>query len=551
MLILKPGQTGTFEFIFNINGSFYDPTEGATPNDVLISVYRGDLGSGAIVDGPFSYLYQDESKDVNIITKIENNTIYYGDYGADPSENSSSLNVVKFSLAYSIPENIFPGNYSVVATTYYQSEVIQYTGQFQVPESSTSISSVYPSGQKELTKSFVPAFDTMDQYSTNSMVLIGHADGIPINSVVRIASIQEAIDLLKADFNSPLLRGIFDAYASGARDIYICAAAPMREYVQDVNLRLQPLPTYAFSDATPLTMNFYQRYYDRLSESYNTLRELDYIDMVVPLETSIVNTGSIDFITQLGLHCQDFFDLTGHVQLGVIGSRDNGITPSGIDLIKSNQNFIDKYTMFDPEGQIIGDMGRFIIPIYGELIMNHSFLNITYVSTGAAVMAAMISSNPVNESLIRKRVSSAFGLTGITLTQKQVDELDALGVNTFTRGTRSRRGNNYQIYITNDNTMADSTSNYRKVPQIRLVSMLINEIRALTSNTVSRFSSQKASDDVRQMLTFLQNNGIILDFSLEAFSDSFDKGKMYFDISVTSTLGLKKISFNIAAGQGA
>jgi len=551
MLILKPGQTGTFEFIFNINGSFYDPTEGSTPNDVIISVYRGDLGSGAIVDGPFSYLYQDESKDVNIITKIENNTIYYGEYGADPSENSSSLNVVKFSLAYSIPENIFPGNYSVVATTYYQSEVIQYTGQFQVPESSTSISSIYPSGQKELTKSFVPAFDTMDQYSTNSMVLIGHADGIPINSVVRISSIQEAIDLLKADFNSPLLRGIFDAYASGARDIYICAAAPMREYVQDINLRLQPLPTYAFSDATPLTMNFYQRYYDRLSETYNTLRELDYIDMIVPLETSIINTGSIDFITQLGLHCQDFFDLTGHVQLGVIGSRDNGVTPSGIDLIKSNQNFIDKYTMFDPEGQIIGDMGRFIIPIYGELIMNHSFLNITYVSTGAAVMAAMISSNPVNESLIRKRVSSAFGLTGITLTQKQVDELDELGVNTFTRGTRSRRGNNYQIYITNDNTMADSTSNYRKVPQIRLVSMLINEIRALTSNTVSRFSSQKASDDVRQMLTFLQNNGIILDFSLEAFSDSFDKGKMYFDISVTSTLGLKKISFNISAGQGA
>lgn len=551
MMILSPGETGVFEFIFNVNGSFYDPTSSATPNDVLISVYRGDLGAGAIIDGPYSFLYQDESIELNLITKIQNEITYYGDYGADPSENISLLNAVKFSFSYLVPANLFSGNYSVVATTYFDSEVIQYTGQFQVPQSTVSISSVYPSGQKELTKSFVPAFDTMDQYSTNSIVLVGHADGIPINTVVRISSIQEAIDLLKADFTSPLLRGVFDAYASGARDIYICAAAPMKEYIEDVGSRSDNLPIFSFDDATPVIMNFYQRYYERLKESYLVLRELEYIDMIVPLEASMINTGSIDFVTQLGMHCQDFFDLTGHIQLGVIGSRNDGISLAGIDLIKSNQNFIEKYTMFDLQGQIIGDMGRFIIPIYGELVMNHSFLNITYVSTGAAVMAAMISSSPVNESMIRKRVSSAFGVTGLTLTQTQVDELDALGVNTFTRGTRSRRGNNYEVFITNDNTMADSTSNYRKVPQIRLVSMIVNEIKALTSNTISRFSEQKATDDVRQMLNFLKNNGIILDFSLEAFSDSFEKGKMYFDIGVTSTLGLKKITFSISAGQGA
>lgn len=551
MLILSPGQIGTFEFLFNINGSFYDPTIGATPNDVSVSVYRGDLGAGAIIDGPFSYLYQDENQENNFINKINNEVIYYGDYGSNPSENSSAVDVPKFSFSYLVPATLFAGNYSVVATTYYDSQVIQYTAQFQVPQSSVSISSVYPSGQKEITKSFVPAFDTMDQYSTNSIVLIGHADGIEINNPVRISSVQEGIDLLKADFSSPLLRGIFDAYASGARDIYICAVAPMREYVEDINARLAPLPTYAFDDATPVIMNFYQRYYERLKSTYETLRELDYIDMIVPLEISFINTGSVDFTTQLAIHCQDFFDLTGHIQLGVIGSRDNGISLNGLDLIQNNQNFINKYTMFDYQGQIIGDMGRFIIPIYGELIMNHSFLNISYTSTGAAIMAAMISSSPVNESMIRKRVPPAFGIVGLTLTQGQVDLLDQLGVNTFTRGTRSRRGNNYEVYITNDYTMAHSTSNYRKAPQMRLVSMIINEIKALTSNTISRFSEQKAIEDVRQMLTFLKNNGIILDFSLEAFSDSFEKGKMYFDISVTSTLGLRKISFSISAGQGA
>ena len=137
------------------------------------------------------------------------------------------------------------------------------------------------------------------------------------------------------------------------------------------------------------------------------------------------------------------------------------------------------------------------------------------------------------------------------MNQSQVDRLDAIGVNSFTKSSRSRRGNNYEVYVTNDHTMASENSNYRKVPQIRLVSMVINEIKALTSNTISKFAGQKAVDDVRSMLSFLKNNGIILDYTLEAFFDSFEKGKMYFDISLVSTLGMRKISFSISAGQAA
>jgi hypothetical protein len=79
-----------------------------------------------------------------------------------------------------------------------------------------------------------------------------------MNAPMRVSSIQEAIDLLKADFNSPLLRGIFDAYACGARDIYICSAAPMKEYVEITDDRLSILPTHSYEDATPVLMNFYQ-----------------------------------------------------------------------------------------------------------------------------------------------------------------------------------------------------------------------------------------------------------------------------------------------------
>ena len=551
MLILSPNQTATFEFIFRENGNFYDPTSGSTPSDVVISVYRGDLGGGAVVDGPYSYLFQDATPSGSYIEKTSNNTFYYGVYGDNPGDNVSSYDVVKFSLNYVVPENLFPGNYSVVATTYYNAEVLQYIAQFQIQQGSTNIGAVYPTGQKQLTQSFVPKFEALEQYKTNSVLLIGHADGLEINNITRIRSIQEAIDLLKADFNSPLLRGVFDAYAAGARDIYICASAPMKEYVEPVSQRNSSIPMYGYNDATPMLMTFYQRYYDRLEESYSIIKNYDYIDIIVPLETSIINTGSVDFITQLALHCQEFHNHSGYIQIGVIGSRNNGILAEDIATFENNTIFTNKYTMFNPQNEIIGDMGRFVIPIYGELIMNHNFLNISYVSSGSATMAGLISATPVNKSLIRKKAFSVFGLSGISLNQSQVDRLDAVGVNTFIRNNRSRRGNSYQIEVTNDHTLANQNSNYRKVSLIRLASMLINEIQSLTSNTVSKFSSQKAISDVRQMLEFLKQNQIVVDYSFEAYSDSQEKGKLYFDISVVSTLGLKKLSFSILAGQGA
>jgi hypothetical protein len=53
------------------------------------------------------------------------------------------------------------------------------------------------------------------------------------------------------------------------------------------------------------------------------------------------------------------------------------------------------------------------------------------------------------------------------------------------------------------------------------------------------------------MLQFLKTNNIIRDYALEAYADSVVKGKIYFDINLTSSLGLRKISFSISSGQGA
>jgi hypothetical protein len=151
-----------------------------------------------------------------------------------------------------------------------------------------------------------------------------------------------------------------------------------------------------------------------------------------------------------------------------------------------------------------------------------------------------LSETAVNQSLIRKKIPSAFGLSGTNLSQADVDRLDALGINTLIRNNRSRRGNSYEIYLTNDHTMANANSVYAKAPQMRLISMIINEIRALGDNSISK-----------KMLEFLKINNIIRDYALEAYADTLVKGKIYFDINLTSSVGLRKISFSISSGQGA
>ena len=81
--------------------------------------------------------------------------------------------------------------------------------------------------------------------------------------------------------------------------------------------------------------------------------------------------------------------------------------------------------------------------------------------------------------------------------------------------------------------------------------MIINEIISLGNRSTSKFSAQALISDVKQTLQFLKKNTIIMDYELEAYSDQSVKGKVYFDISITSVMSLRKVSFSISSGQGA
>lgn len=325
----------------------------------------------------------------------------------------------------------------------------------------------------------------------------------------------------------------------------------MSEYVDHLENRLEVKPYLISSGSTPISLNFYQRYYERLQDTYEVVKNFEFIDIIVPLETSIINTGNVDFITQLASYCDSFHNETGFVQIGIIGSRSNGIKDSDIAVLESNTIFKNKLTIYDENNQISSDIGRFIIPIYGEVSFDHTGFLSTYVGTAAAAFAGTMSNTPVYNGLIRKRINSAYSLYGVNLSSESLSRLDNLGVNTVYRNRKANRGNPYEICISNDYTLAARNSVLSKAPQMRLAAMVINEIKSLGNNVIGKFSYDRIIANVRAMLNTIVAAKAIRDYSMDAYADRLQKGVIIFDISLVSSLNLKNIKFSISTGPGA
>jgi hypothetical protein len=441
----------------------------------------------------------------------------------------------KFSIKTNIPlsngEQLTTGKYSVINTTGVSKDL---TG----PTTGASISKR-------------PIFDSLEEYyNTNSILFIGHSDGIELNQIIKINSIQEATNLLGANTSSPLLRGIHDAFSCGAKSIFMMASAPMSEYIEDISQRLIDMPIL-FSAETNSNVNFYEKYYERLAVSYDTAKGLDFIDIIVPLETSMINTGSVDFIAQLAVHCYSFNNATGYVQMGIIGSKNNGTKDSDVQLLEQNTRLVNKFTTYSISGEIESDIGRYIIPVYGELTFNHIGFGRSYTSSAAAAFAGMMSSTPVYNGIIRKRIPGAYSVYGSNLSGDSLARLDNLGVNVVYRTRKALRGNPYEVNISNDYTLANKNSSFTKAPQMRLVAMVITEIKAIANDGIGKNAEDKVISQVKAMLDMLVSTRTIKDYKLQSYGSKTERGTLIFEINLVSSLGLKSINFSIITGPGA
>jgi hypothetical protein len=362
-------------------------------------------------------------------------------------------------------------------------------------------------------------------------------------------SIQDAVNKLRADFNSPLLRGLFDAYSSGARDIYIMSAGYMNEYVAEPELR--NIKRFADTGATPNefsnSYSFYELYYMKLELCYEIIRDYEFIDIIVPLETSMVDVSGVNFVSQLASHCDYVQTTTGEVQIGTIGSRNASGTDQNISDLSSRDFEIP--TVVTEEGIIEKDAGKYIILIYGEAVFDHKQMQKTYTSSLAAATAGLLSSTRVDYGLTKTRIPAALSIYGNSLTRSQIKSLADNKINTISNGLRSRRNPLYDVYITSDFTQSIS-ENYSDASNVRLVAMIIEEVQGLGINAIGKFAYDRLVRNVDALLLTLRSAGIIQNYTLDAFADRLIVGKVYFNISIVSVRTLRTISFNVATGKG-
>lgn len=560
---------------------------------VSLSQFNPSLNIGRVTPKTSSYITRISESEYNFIYQIPE-TLFPGNYTVVIKTQYGSIDQT-LEINFQISENRYTKTASVIATkvedgiaTLYTDEVHQinsgdyisvenvglsFDGNHYISTIPTSKQISYPlsipnqaatnldskglvklldltgmspvlSGPNQPTKiSYRPMYDNLQPFSTNSILLVGHADNVQLNDVIKITSVQEAINILGADGKSPLLRGVLEAYNSGARDIYVCAAAPMSEYIDHTENRNVNLGF--------LGMSFYEKYYQRLATTYSVVKYYEFIDMIVPLEASIMNTGSVNFITQLATYLSDFHNQTGFVQIGIIGSRSNGIKDSDISILESNSLFRNKFTVKDSNNEIISDIGRFLIPVYGEINFSHTSFPTSYVGTAAAAYAGSLSTTPVYNAMIRKRLPASYSLYGSNLSTESLLKLDNLGINTVYRSRRANRGNPYEIYVSNDYTMAAKNSVFSKLAQVRLAAMVINEVKSIGYDSIGKFAYDSVTAKIRGMLDLLVASKVIRDYSLDAYADRYIKGSMIFQLTLVSTLNLKNIKFSVSAGPGA
>ena len=527
MILVNSGSSVTMRFVFYNKGSSFDPLEQATPKDLYFTIVRGDYGDGQIIDGPYSYLNQ----------------------GANPSGPAviERVGSGEYKFTYEVSENYLSGVYTVVCQTSDEIEEIRLLSKFQVRSSATSVKPINISSPSSAVSNFKAFYQSMGQGSTSTILLIGHSDNIPVNSPVFARTAQDAINALGSDLDSPLLRGFFDAYGAGARDIVLVAAAPMSEYVSRYEDRNQSL-LFLDDSATPVGKTFYERYYERLSETYNAIKDLDFIDIIVPLEVSFVRNGNIDFISQLANYCYEFHNHTGFVQMGILGTRSGGIKSSDVDLIYDSDIFNSKLTTYNSSGGMISDIGRFVIPVYGEVTMKHSQLATSYSSSLSAVVAGMISASPLNVSLIRKRIPGALSMNSASLNQSQYEKLDSVGVNLAYRGAKSKRNAPYEVYLSNEYTLANKKSVYSKLAQMRLAIHCVNEVKLYAEKAIGKFSYDVVVDKVKNLLDQYKENNIVTDYAFDVQVDGDREKSLIFHINLISSLGLKSVNFSVAAG---
>lgn len=378
---------------------------------------------------------------------------------------------------------------------------------------------------------------------TDTLLIIGHGDGYEINDPVEVVDIRKTIADLGADSSSPVLRALLEAYYAGARDIWLCLAAPMDEYV--------PLQSDRFDDLFD-GKNFYEQFHSRLTATYELLVGWEIPSIVVVPDAPLFGSGDTDFVSPLANFCQEKFDLTSSMQIGVIGAS----------LEELNDEIINEITN-DDRLTSLGNAGKWVMPVIGDCILNTIEIPNTYTICPVASVAGKLSSSPWDRGFAYARIPSVIKPSLKDLTKSQIKSLANAKLNPIIRTTRSKRGQVGYTVLATDNTLAEDGSDFWSIAQVRLVSKCNENIKILGNRNLATIGFETFSSDVTKFMSELVLTGVIRDFKIDIRKvvnrRSDLSGHKYsgfaigadVTLSISPFFGIRDIEFTARVGPGA
>lgn len=515
------------------------------------------------------------------------NTILYGPYvysnSATPHTNKDGfmrLGIGTYCVTQLIESVIVPGFYSAKWKFEVDNVTEVYYENFQVVEPLVASSRIVDPTIRYGIIYETPIYNDLSLGETDRLVLIGHCDGLEINEPHRVINLKETLNILGADSDSPIVRGLLEAYNSGAKDIWIVASAPMAEYMpfDYTNPNGRNLVKPEFNNLT-----FYQRYAQRLDDTYSMLRTEDFPEIVVPLEASFYGTDDVDFLTPLLANCLERYRTNGSVSIGILGSRigfdENNIfhnlsTDPRVSTLKNGEYIYSTQLLYSIlryhyginlfsnnsrvdilDGQ---DLGKFGMVVIGEGVMNVPQIDSQYTTSIATSVAALLAKAKINESIVHTIFPRISNLVGYKFTKDEVKSLAQKRINVATLTPLGNRGNSYQSYLATDNTLAngfpegmpDDQTPFWSISILRLISKISRQIVTFGRRRLGTIEYAQFNQEINEYLLSLQLNGVIRDYSLNIYRIKDENRTVYVDLVINPFFPLREIYFTVKVGPG-
>lgn len=368
-----------------------------------------------------------------------------------------------------------------------------------------------------------PKFQQFGVGLTDRIFLLGHNDGLTLNDPYQVVSMDEAIQQLGAeDTDSPLLRALFEAYYSGAKDIWLVATAPMEEYESDITERDEA---------------WYQNYYNRLEVSYDFLKTWGEPHIIVPIEAVYYNSYGVDFLSQLANHCNESFEITGFIRLGILGTRIERIDSSILETM-----------LEDMRPTTLGANGKFVLVVVGEGVFTFRNFQTAFTAPLATCLAAEIAQLPLHRGAVNIKFRAASNMTTPEVRQSVFSAIAEAKLNPAIRNTLGQRGQPYNIVLATDNTVGTTGTDWWNLSHIRLATHVIEGVKMIGNRHIGTVQFGTFKREVGDYLRGIVSAGHMKDCNYDIRRDRADKFKVLVDIVLYPWGELRQISFVVEVG---